>query len=189
MSRILGHGTPSPTSPTICPSPAVSAPSRSQTKRRWADTHRSGPRPGKAAGLPTYSQKMIINSRRAEHALIAYLFHCLRTGAPARLGPGALAVALSSAAHAGRVALFWPARSGRRPRAGENLFDLTFIVAQDRTQMARSQWLTEFSDPTRSNTQVSAQSPIIERHRIKGAQQSDVEDRDAAEECCETGAL
>jgi hypothetical protein len=37
---------------------------------------------------------------------------------PARLGPGARAVALTSAAHAGRVALSWPARSGRRPRAG-----------------------------------------------------------------------
>jgi hypothetical protein len=29
-----------------------------------------------------------------------------------------------------------------------NLFDLTFIVAQDPTQMARAQWLIEFSDPT-----------------------------------------
>src|SRR5688572_11193691 len=35
----------------------------------------------------------------------------------ARLGPGARLVALISAAHAGRVALIWPVRAGRRSRA------------------------------------------------------------------------
>src|SRR3954447_12479848 len=44
-----------------------------------------------------------------------YLFHCPRTAARPGFGPGARAVALNSAAHAGRVALNWPAQSRAPP--------------------------------------------------------------------------
>jgi hypothetical protein len=52
---------------------------------------------------------------------IGYLFHCLRTGArPGSVqAPGA--VALTSAAHAGRVAHIWPARFRASPQGGERL--------------------------------------------------------------------
>jgi len=47
-----------------------------------------------------------------------YLLHCPGTGARPGFGLGARAVAITAAAHAGRVALIWRARVGRGGRAG-----------------------------------------------------------------------
>jgi hypothetical protein len=66
--------------------------------------------------LEGYRHQRQHRARRAHRASLGRrLPVSLRVGPDlARLGPGARLVALIAAAHAGRVALIWPARAGRR---------------------------------------------------------------------------
>ncbi|GAA4442436.1 hypothetical protein GCM10023170_017470 [Phytohabitans houttuyneae] len=60
-------------------------------------------------------------NQTANRALIGFLFHCGRTEARPGFCLGVRAVALSSAARTGCVALIWPARSRASPMGGERL--------------------------------------------------------------------